>query len=293
MTKNHRTVHIIDKFSLQGIRLEPQLYRGVADYCWDHYSYFANQRSLIVDKLKDALAINARKQTFEHWRRLVSYKYTLDPLSARGSILSSPGGRFNIGDLNETKFPRFPALYIAENSDTAYKEKYGLYDPNKKAPGLTAENLAIGGNQTNICVKGQINQVLDLTDQGTLKDFFNIIKNIKLPSHFLKRARQLNIEPMRQVTSMKELRQTILDPNWRYMPSTFDVPANPQILGQIAYVAGIEAILYPSRMSNKDLCLAIFPENLVNSTSFVEIEGEIPEELVKRRLNAETYLNFI
>lgn len=58
MTKNNQTIRIIDKFSLQGIRLEPQLYQRVADYCWDHYSYFANQSSFILDKLKDALAMN-------------------------------------------------------------------------------------------------------------------------------------------------------------------------------------------------------------------------------------------
>lgn len=292
--KKYQVPHFIDKFSLKDIRLQPQLYRPVADYYWDHYSYFANQRSLILDKLKEALAVHSRIWTFEGWQRVVSYKYSLNPLSAKGSILNSPGGRFNIGDIDQTKFPRFHALYLAESPDTAFKEKHGLYRPRKKQPGLTPEELAIGGNQTFICVRGQVNQVLDLTNPDALKNFFHLIKSVTLPDIFIKRARKLNIEPMLQVTSMLELRKSILAPDWRDIPMLFDVPASPQILGQIAHAAGIEAILYPSRMSNKDLCLAVFPENLVNSTSFIEIEGEIPNEVSGGHfLNAQTYLKFL
>lgn len=282
-----------DKFTLKEIRLKPQLYRAIADYCWDHYSYFANQRSLILDYLKESLSINAISWNFSGWRRVVTFKYALDPLSSKGSILSAPGGRFNFGKIDQTKYPMFPALYIAETHATAYKEKYGLYTVGKEYDGISAEDLALGGNQTTVCVRGLINQVLDLSDSKNLKNFFYWIKNIKLPAEFIKRANKLNIEPMYQVKSLKELMETILAPDWRKLPMQVYIPSNSQILGQIAHAAGIEAILYPSRMSAKDRCLAIFPENFMNSISFVEIEGEAPQELTNRCLDAKSYLKYV
>jgi hypothetical protein len=58
------------------------------DYYWDHYCYFAHQRSLIFNDLKQALAINCRSFTFSRWQRVVNYKFSLEPLSAKGSILN-------------------------------------------------------------------------------------------------------------------------------------------------------------------------------------------------------------
>ncbi len=287
--------HVLDKISFRDIKLEPQRQQAIADYCWDHYSYFAHQRSLIFEVLKETLSMSSQIHIFEKWQRVVSYKYTLHPLSTKGSILSSPGGRFNIGDIDKTKFPCFPALYLAENRDTAYKERFGSYDATKKQPGLSSQDLALTNDKsiTIVCVDGQINQVLDLNNLNTLKNFFNVIKNIILPKHFIKRAKKLNIDPMPQVQTVNQLKKTILDPNWRLMPTQFDVPANSQILGQIAYMAGLEAIVYPSRMSNKDNCLAIFPENLSKSTSFIELVGEMPNDVKHKRLDSETFSKYI
>jgi hypothetical protein len=86
---------------LKDIRLQPQRYRAIADYCWEHHSYFANERSQILEELKHTLSINTRAFSFQKWHRIVSHKYTLDPLSAKGSVCSSPGGRFNIGRIGK------------------------------------------------------------------------------------------------------------------------------------------------------------------------------------------------
>ncbi len=133
-------------------------------------------------------------------------------------------------------------------------------------------------------------QVLSLNDTLMLKAFFNVIKNIKLPKNLVTDARKLNINPMLPVKDVKELKNTLLDPSWRSVPMHFDVPSNSQIFGQIAQAAGIEAILYPSKMSDKNHCLAVFPENLKNSTSFVEIEDSVPVLVKNKRLDSETYL---
>jgi hypothetical protein len=142
-------------------------------------------------------------------------------------------------------------------------------------------------------VKGDINQVLNLTTADSLKDFYELIKNIHLPARFIQRARQLNLEsPMPHVKSLKELIQSILLPNWRDIPVLWDIPANSQILGQIAYEAGIEAILYPSKITDKN-CLAIFPKNFEQSASCIILEGESPKEVKNSQMDYQNYFAFI
>ena len=283
----------IDKTSRQVIRITRQRFQAIADYHWDHYSYFAHQRSLIFDALKNALASNCRIYTFSQWQRVVNYQFTLEPLSARGSILNDPGGRFNVGDIDSIKFPRFPALYLAEDRETAYKEKFGLSSEGKKS-GLTADELLLTSNDalTIVTLKGEIFQVLDLNSLATLKDFFSLINTIKLPDSFIKRANKLNISPMYPVKTASELRKSFLYPDWRALPMHYDIPANPQILGQIAHAAGIEAILYPSKINGKN-CLAVYPENFSQSASYLEIEGQGPDKITCKKLDAQTYLSCV
>ncbi len=45
---------------------------------------------------------------------------------------------------------------------------------------------------------------------------------------------------MPPVKNLQELLNTLFAANWRLMPMQFDVPANSQILGQIAQAAGLE-----------------------------------------------------
>ncbi len=79
------------------------------------------------------------------------------------------------------------------------------------------------------------------------------------------------------------------------MPILFSIPANCQILGHIAYEAGIEGILYTSVKDGKK-CAAIFPRNFNNSSSFVEIDRrKAPPEIesIKLRLDKTSYQIFI
>ena len=65
-------------------------------------------------------------QSLTQWVRIVTYQYSLEPLSYAGD-LRDIGGRFKAGaELeNGTLKPR-PALYIAENLETAFREKFQL-----------------------------------------------------------------------------------------------------------------------------------------------------------------------
>ena len=174
---------------------------------------------------------------------------------------------------------------------TAYREMLSL-DPNDKIDGLTAKELNAVGNVAQFVVKGSLSTVLDLTETEILRDFFNAIKSIILPTEFTRRAAQIKIPSMRPVRSLKELRETLFRDDWRLMPMQFDVPANSQILGQIAYNAGIEGIIFPSGKTKKRN-IAIYPGNFKSSDSFVEIVGEVAGSVEGKRIDKRTYKQYL
>lgn len=289
--KNQNLLYMLDSFSHRDLNRWGQQYRAVSAYYWDHYSYFAHQRSLISGALKNSLLNNCVPYEFSNWRRVVDNKFNHEPLSAKGSILNEVGGRFNVGDIDQMKFPKFPGLYIAEDTVTALREKYTL-DPEEKISGLSAQELNIAGNFSVFNIKGQLTNMLNLCDFGSLNDFFYQIKLIHLPTNFIVQAKKLGISPMLPVHDTKELLNTLLCKDWRVMPMQFDIPSNSQILGQLSHAAGIEAILYPSVKTQKK-CLAIYPENFQRSASYVEIEGDLPKGVVHNRIDSATFNNFI
>lgn len=93
--------------------------------------------------LVEAIRENLKQgQPFDRWARIVDYRYSLAPLSVAGSVKGN-GGRFNMGAaLNPAAFPPFPALYIAENYQTAFRERFAS-DPTSGAHGLSADEIAL------------------------------------------------------------------------------------------------------------------------------------------------------
>lgn len=289
--QDQKVFYLLDNLSPRDIKGWKKLYNGIADYCWDHFSYLSHKRSQIYDELKNALSINTQPFKFSDWRRIIDNQFFEEPLSAKGSILHSPGGRFNIGDIDPIRFPRFAGLYLAEDTTTALREKLGL-DPQTTIDGLTAEEINVVGNITQFVVGGNLTFVLDLSSKETLLNFFELISAIRLPVDFVRRAAQLKISPMNAVRNVEELRSTFLRTDWTIMPMQFDVPANPQILGQLAHAAGIEGILYPSVKTNKK-CLVAYPENFKGSDSYIKLEGKVSELITNRRIDQNTYQIYI
>lgn len=288
----HKNFFLLDSFSSSDILNWNQKQQDILDYGWDYYCYVTHQRSIIFNELKDSLATQCQPFHFLGWQRVVNYQYSLKPLSTLGSILHVTGGRFNIGDIDQAKFPRFAALYIAEDRETAYREKFGLSPKKQRHSGLSVEDLLFTSRDpiAIVGVKGEINQVLDLTNSNVLKKYFNLLRNIHFPNEFSRRAEKLNIE-VKLPNSSSQLLKAILQINWRKIPMLMNIPADSQILGQVAYAAGIEAILYPSSKSKKP-CLAIYSNNFSQSNSYVELEGKIPPEVKDRRLDCNTYSDF-
>jgi len=255
---------------------------AIREYYWLYFSEIVRQIGLTHNELTRALASRTFRFPFKNWCRIVDYRYSNQPLSARGSVLNNPGGRFNIGALDRYRFRPFPVLYLGQSFAIAYKEKFGQERRTKaitKQRGFSEDELALvsGKSFSEVSVEGEISEVLDINKLASLSVITGILKGFRFSSTLRARARQLGLAAPCWIASSKALRLLLLAPNWRNVPLLVDIPAPSQVFGQIARSAGIEGILYRSKMSKgQENCLAIFPENFKYSPSFVAIQGEVP-----------------
>lgn len=248
-------------------------------------SDLAYQRSLIADQIKAALLGAAEPFKFEDWQRVGRYKFALTPLSVAGS-LKYVGGRFNIADIDHTRFPPFPALYLALDRETAMQEVLGQ---DAAAGGkMDALDLALAKPDAifNVPVRADLRSVLDLRKPDLLQPFVELIKDFTIDESIHAIARAHGQPPLTVIRTTEELLKSVFDENWRRMPAQFGVPSSSQIIGQLAADAGIEGIIFPSKFNAKPN-IAVFPRNLTGG-SFVELTGAIPEGVKIRRLDATT-----
>lgn len=231
----------------------------------------------------------AKAFEFSRWQRIVKYKYSLDPLSAKGSF-SDPAGRFNIGAIDPTRYPMFPALYLAADKGTALAEVLGR---DKDAGFLTPEELALTkpDSISAVAVSGKLDAILDIRVTGDLSAFVNLIKTFRLSRSLIVDARRLGF-PLQLITTLTELKRVLMVDNWRNWPMLYDVPAGGQIFGGIAVDAGIEGILYESVLTGKE-CLAVFPTTFLNSSSYVELDDPAPSADVRTRVDSGNFGEFI
>ncbi len=281
-------LHILETTSARSIKAGREMCDLFLKYRAEFYSCLAYARAQKLESLQNALRANVTHDfAFQDWCRVVRAKWNLLPLSAKGSLLDPAGGRFNIGGLDGTRFPSFPALYAAEDSATALCEVFGK----EETRCMSRLEYALAGADSFSCyrLQGVLETVLDLTEPGRLSSYFDLIKTIKFPKYVIAAARVLGLPKPRTVKTCSELFKTLFEKNWRYYPMQCDIPANSQILGQIAESAGIQAILYRSHKGMKRN-LAIFPKNFANSFSVVELMDETPKNAqVVRRIDQSTY----
>ena len=241
--------------------------------------------------LLDALRSQALPSfSFEGWSRIVDYRYCLQPLSLAGS-LNGEGGRFNIGAaLSPGTFTGFPALYVAEDYDAAFRERFAA-SSSAKAGELTAEELALRspGSFTQLRLRGAVENLIDVGSLEALKPFANILREFPIPNDVRRLARKLGLRPPPWlIRSPITLQRQLLHPNWRMLPQQFDLPSNSQIFGRIAVAAGLHGIIYPSARQVAKRCLALFPQNWADSGSFVEVGDEAPQGARLTRIDATT-----
>lgn len=229
--------------------------------------------------LLDALRTGARAgYEFEDWSRIVDYRYALEPVSVAGSV-NGEGGRFNIGArLSPGTFTPFPALYLAEDFDTAYRERFGQAMDAKNAA-LTGRELALRtpGSFTQVRLRGRLDLVLDVGDPAALEPFVAVIRRFELPKAVARLSHQLRLRrPPGMVRTVAGLQRQLFQSNWRVLPMQFDLPANSQVFGRIASAAGLHGILYPSARQEGKQCLALFPQNWRGSGCFIKVADPPP-----------------
>lgn len=277
---------LLDKFTLADIRHAEAIKDAFLKYYWDYHNNLAYQRSKIYDKIKESL-IDARQPfPITRWHRALKYRYAIEPFSIAGSLID-PGRRFNIGGINSSIFPPFPALYLASTRDTAIDELL-----NKKLdPGSQLDpfelSLTRQGSITIVSISGTIGSIINLKEPKNLEKFVDLIKEFKIPDSLRQTAIDIGEREPELIRTVPKLIEVLLDHKWRLSPMQFDVPATSQIFGQMVSEAGIEGILYPSKFSSGD-CLAIFPHNL-DSNSFLGLDDEAPKETKFTQLNSETW----
>ena len=225
----------------------------------------------------------------KNWVRIVPYQYSLAPLSCAGS-LTYIGGRFNPGiDLEPNTIEPWPALYLAQDYETAFREKFQRRHT-EVVDGLTPQELALheGGSHSTVLLKGQLTHLFDLTNAQSFNGIARELGKIVMPGRASQLKRKLKIRE-RELTMARTGRQLFemaVNQNWRILPAQFGMPAPSQILAELIFAAEFEGIIYPSTKGLGN-CVAVFPEQL-KAGSTVELMDAAPAGVKYSRLDSAT-----
>lgn len=228
--------------------------------------------------------------TFERWVRIVEHRWTNCPLSSAGSLIGV-GGRFNIGQDIDMSVPKpFPALYIGENHETAYKEHHQIALNGNPTNGLTPEDLALSGSTSTLQMRGHVERVLDLTDPLALAPFCRIVAKFPLPAGIPRILRRLRAPAngVQMIRSPAVLQKALQYRNWRVWPVQFGIPSPSQQFAELAQAAGYEAIRYRSTKNPSGYCLAIFSASIGSDRTYVELADAHPPEVMHPRLDLDS-----
>jgi hypothetical protein len=247
-----------------------------------YFNLEPERRRLRPDLLKALQVTQPTRLEIKNWVRIVDYQWTMYPLSAAGS-LTGIGGRFNVGtDLDSRTFDPWPALYLAADHATAFREKYQIA-AGQLVEGLTPEELSLvhGQSHSTVVLHGKLSRVFQLTPE-TLAAVARVLGRIKMPERAERIKKKLNIKPedLRMLTTGKQLHDVVALHNWRVLPIQFGLPSPSQILSELIRAADFEAIAYQSSKGG-GVCLAVFADRLAPG-SFVEVTDKAPAGAITR-----------
>ena len=290
VTPEKRVEHLLEEGSIKSLVEGKKLNQEHIKYQWDFYSELAYQRSQIQDQLilsiQESSIANFK---INSWQRVTKWKYSGHPFSTVGSLVSYVG-RFNIGgDISSSDtLKTFQALYLAEDQGTAQVEAFGQDFTNS---GLTIEEISLSNKNSFVCtsISGCLDRVIDLTTKQSLVKFAKLISKFKIPHAIQESAKKLGIPNPFLIKSPGSLLKSFLANNWRKEPAQFDIPANSQIFCQLAYLAGMDGVVYPSTKTGKN-CLAIYPSNFDGRNSFLSLDDEPPAVWTPRVISSENFL---
>lgn len=292
---NKEYLFVLDQFTHADVKQWGEFDELLQKYHFELFYCLEAQRVAHQEEIKNALLKASHTSIkIDDWSRIVDYKYCLSPLSSKGSI-SDIGGRFNIGNaINPIQFKSFNGLYLAERHEAAWREKFGMPEQDI-SHGLTSNDFALSEHSsiTKVSLKGEIQNIFDLRTTKGILPFMEVIAKFRINETVRSLEKELDgIEPVRIIQKAKMLLKHFLETNWRVLPQQFGVPANSQVFGKLIYDCGFEGIVYPSTRGPGD-CLVIFPKNLQNSSSYIEIATDYPHGVGFPRLDAKTYLNLL
>lgn len=281
----------LDRFSTSHLKLWRQISADLDEL--NNLLYFGiepQRRRRQSDMIAALQSVSAVQVTIDQWVRNVPYRFGGSPLSTAGS-LTGFGGRFNIGiDVEQSMHEPWPALYIGEDLETAFREKFQL-DRGDRVDGLTPQDLALVPREDFVTfyVNGRLERVFDMEQQDCLKTLCAVLRKMKLPAAVRTIQRRLRIpeRAVYMVRTPRQLREEVLAKNWRVSPAQFGLPATSHILAGLILDAGFEAILYPSTKGGAR-CLAIFPHNLASNRSHIQLANSAPSGVTLTRLDLDT-----
>lgn len=272
--------YLLDEFTTQDLRRWKRNSNLLNEYRVRQFYELESLRELSRDALVEALEQSPYERLpINRWARIVSYRYSEQPLSARGSLVG--GGRFNVGsDLDHSRFSPFPALYIATDYNTAYAERFGA--PPTGGEELQPHELSLVASPSfsSVSLKGELHGLFDLRSPKRLNRFARIMGGFGMSSDLLRLATDLGMPGPLLLTKPKQLFDSLMG-NWTDMPSQYGLPANSQIFAQFAREAGFEGIVYKSTRGS-GVCIALFPDCLAGSESYLELDSAAPDATITR-----------
>jgi len=277
------SILVLDRFSERDLEAWAERSADLDEYFRIlHYSLEPERQRRMPEMRAALLSCAAPPVEFEEWSRIVETRWTLSPLSSAGGLLNY-GGRFSVGVLLDTSLVRpFPALYIGENYETAYREMHqreGGVGPG----GLSPEDLNLGVSTSHYRVRGKISRVFDASNLLSLGPFCSVLKKFAVPEELKRVIKRLKLGPAESamVRTPKQLLEALQVRNWRTWATQFDLPAPSQHFGSWLVGAGFEAVKYRSTKNPLGSCLAVFPDNL-SGDSFVELVDPADDNVVRR-----------
>jgi len=283
-----RSILELDRFSSADVERWSRVSHDLDEYNDLLYFGVEPQRQRYKAAIRAALeSVDPVAVDLQGWVRLVTFQFSLSPLSAAGS-LTDVGGRFNVGrDVDKSMQSPWPALYIAEDFETAFREKFQLAST-ETCGGLHPEELALlpGSSFASLQVDGHIARVFDLEAPGSLVALCKVLGKMKLPQEIRSIQKRLRLPPNHayMVRTPGRLMQDVMAPNWRIAPVQYGLPASGQILASMIREAGFEGIRYPSTKGDGH-CVALFPDRIVSEQTRLELHDSAPAEIKHRVLS--------
>lgn len=286
------SIHVLDRFSESDLEVWKKRSRELDELHDELYHGLEPERARRKVELIDAL--NSRPAPpfdFTNWVRMVQYRYAHDPLSAAGSV-RSVGGRFSIGrDCDESRTATvFPALYIGDSHEAAFRECYQMPSDKMEATGLTPAEMSLRQSDASIRMNGHVERVFDIRNIDNLRPIAKVLAKFVVPPELQKLARLLKLGRPSDllIRTPSKLQSNLQDMNWRAWPAQFGLPSPSQRFGLLLKWAGYEGVLYRSSRQPGSTCIAVLPSNLCSERTFVELADGSPPNITQSRLDLST-----